>query len=107
MKTINCGIFPYEVLFFVGKQGLRELSVHFPNNTMSPLTRGRFLFSDEYLHCGIWVASMKDHGCIAHEVNHAVNLILPFVGIPLNDTTDEVYAYLTEHLINQMYTKDK
>lgn len=41
---------------------------------------------------------------ITHEIIHALTIILnDYAGIPLNDDTDEAYAYMGGELTNQIY----
>lgn len=43
-------------------------------------------------------------GEIAHEIIHALTIILnDYAGIPLNEDTDEAYAYMGGELTNQIY----
>ena len=42
---------------------------------------------------------------LIHEIAHAVNYIFFSKGIPLSSDTDEVYAYLFEHVYSKLFVK--
>lgn len=50
----------------------------------------------------IYFPNTPDTGLIAHEVYHAVYLILQTMGITPSDDSDEVYAYLIEYVMRQI-----
>lgn len=64
-------------------------------------------FADEEGNIVIWLDNIEDHGVISHELLHATLSIMLWAGIPLNDTTEESYAYQLQYLTNQFYNKLK
>lgn len=64
-------------------------------------------FADEEGNIVIWLDNIEDQGVISHELLHATLSIMLWAGIPLNDTTEESYAYQLQHLTNQFYNKIK
>lgn len=53
----------------------------------------------------LWLHETAWAGTIAHEVFHAVYLVLNEKETPLNDTTEEVYAYSIQWLFNRIVTE--
>lgn len=55
-----------------------------------------------YKHNGtaLWVCR-NDAGLIAHECFHGVTFMTDRVGITLSDSSDEVFAYAVQYLVNQ------
>lgn len=64
-------------------------------------------FTDEEGAIVMWLDSAEDEGVITHELLHATLSIMLWAGIPLNDTTEESYAYQLQYLTNQFYNKLK
>lgn len=50
----------------------------------------------------IWVEDPDDVSTIAHESFHVICRILGERGIPLNESTEEVYAYTLGYVMNQI-----
>lgn len=51
-----------------------------------------------------WYGYSKMSGIIAHEVFHAVTMILEFIGMDMKvGTSCEAYAYLTQYVIEKVY----
>lgn len=50
--------------------------------------------------CFIYVRSLKHIPSIFHEIEHATSHILWRAGVPHNDSTDEVFAYLQEYIMD-------
>ena len=44
-------------------------------------------------------------GIMIHEITHVVQYLLRDIRVPLNEGTEEVYAYLTEYITNQALLK--
>ena len=44
-------------------------------------------------------------GIMIHEITHVVQYLLRDLRVPLNEGTEEVYAYLTEYITNQALLK--
>lgn len=55
----------------------------------------------------IYFPSTPDVGLVAHEVYHAVYLILQTMGITPSDDSDEIYAYLIEYIMREIYPNNK
>jgi len=57
----------------------------------------------------VWVNDsigfVEEIATLTHEFTHVVNGILLHKGIPLNEDTDEVYAYFLEYLIRESLKK--
>ena len=64
-------------------------------------------FTDEEGAIVMWLENTEDKGVISHELLHATLSIMLWAGIPLNDTTEESYAYQLQYLTNQFYNKLK
>lgn len=50
----------------------------------------------------IWMPYGSHVDIINHELFHATFNIMEWAGVPLNDTTEEVYAYQLQYLSNQL-----
>lgn len=44
-------------------------------------------------------------GVLQHETYHAIHDIMRQVGIPFNEDTEEVFAYLTQNITTQVFSK--
>lgn len=49
----------------------------------------------------------REWGTLSHEIFHLVYAILSYAGIVLSGESEETFAYLTSHLINQFVKKCK
>jgi len=47
----------------------------------------------------------EEMGVVAHEMFHLVACIMDYVNIPLDDSSEEAYAYMYSHLNEQFWTK--
>ena len=50
----------------------------------------------------IWMPYKSHIDVINHELFHAVVSIMKWAGVPLNDSTEEIYAYQMQYLSNQL-----
>ncbi len=78
----------------------------------SPITPRDFeasgvTFTDEEGRIVVWISDANDKGVVNHELLHATFSIMMWAGIPLNESTEESYAYQLQHLTNQFYNKIK
>jgi hypothetical protein len=55
----------------------------------------------------IWMATVDDHGVIAHEIFHTTLNIMYWTGMELNSETEEAFAYEVQHLTNSFYNQIK
>lgn len=46
-----------------------------------------------------------DYGSLAHEIFHAVDMVMLRVGMKLHPNSNEAYAYLTSYLTTEIYKK--
>lgn len=64
-------------------------------------------FTDEEGRVAVWISDSNDKGVVNHELLHATFSIMMWAGIPLNESTEESYAYQLQYLTNQFYNKLK
>lgn len=50
-----------------------------------------------------WIQDLNDHGLIAHEALHVISCILSSRGLPLCDESEEAWAYLLAHVVDEIY----
>ena len=50
----------------------------------------------------IWFRGLS-HGIVAHEIFHAVELFMQFIGDSLSDNSRESYAYLIQYITEEVY----
>jgi hypothetical protein len=55
----------------------------------------------------VWMATVDDHGIIAHEIFHTTLNIMYWTGMELNSETEEAFAYEVQHLTNSFYNQIK
>lgn len=48
--------------------------------------------------------STEGRSVAEHELTHLTHTILHWAGVPLCDSTDEVYAYMTQYYVREFYT---
>lgn len=101
MKILNSGIFPFYVYvstnlkdFKLPKEELERFDSDYDGLTL------RVLNGNVYIHL-----RSKEKHIIVHELFHATEFILEYVGIPHSKKTSECYAHLLEHLTKQFYDK--
>lgn len=46
-----------------------------------------------------------DYGCLQHEIYHAVNYIMSFIGVKYSEDSEECFAYLIGYITEQCYNK--
>lgn len=55
----------------------------------------------------IWIPNNTPIEIVNHELLHATISIMNWAGVPLNNSTEEVYAYELQHLSNEFYNQIK
>ena len=55
----------------------------------------------------VWLPNTEDTSIVMHELLHATIDIMRRVGIPLNEETEEAYAYELQYLTNQFYKQNQ
>ncbi len=107
-------IFPFDIMFFIqgnqkqfdtlmDKYGIKDHRVEIPIKS-----KGRTIMfpSNHTLIILPQVPETTFHlAALQHEIFHATQFILEKMGIPLNEQTDEVYAYTIQYITNQVYRK--
>jgi len=67
--------------------------------------RGVTFTSEDGRNAIIWLPNANDISINTHELAHATINILTWAGIPLNDSTEEVFTYEMQHLSDQFYNQ--
>lgn len=49
--------------------------------------------------------TVTDYGILQHEIFHAIDQILKYIGMTLSDDSDEAYAYLIEYVTREIYKR--
>ena len=105
-KTLKAGVYPYDVLFTIGSTE-EQIIKYIENNCGYKLDSEEKKYIDVKNKGGktirfknnalfIWVKT--DYiPIIAHEIFHAVELLMEKIDTPLNSDTSEPYAYLIEY----------
>lgn len=109
-KLLNTGTYPYDILFTIGTT-TEEIQNYIKKNfkydldndeveriTMTGVGRAAQLKNKAFV---LWVKT-DDVPVIAHEVFHIVEMLMITIECPLNDSTSEPYAYLTEYIWRQI-----
>lgn len=52
-----------------------------------------------------WPTTPENMGVLAHEIFHAVELIMDHIGMKLTSDTSEAFAYLVGYITKKIYTK--
>lgn len=118
----NCWTFPYDILYILWakKNSYKVLEKNYKLDNKI-LAKFKESFSD-MLKCGSkgrWTAIGDKHiiiipdfvinpfylWVVQHETYHAIHDIMRVVWIPHNEDTEEVFAYLTQHLTTQVFAK--
>lgn len=71
-------------------------------NDWSSLACGRTMYFPDPGKLVVWIQSPKNIVVIAHEVVHAVFMILDMRGVPLREENSETFAYLHEYFLGEM-----
>lgn len=110
---IEYNIYPFNVLFSFGQDDkeviklLKKQGVKEPGDCSIP-GNGRCIMYVE----GATIVRMKntpktprDYGILQHEIFHAVDFLFNRIGIRLNESSNEAYAYLIEYLTKEVYSR--
>lgn len=110
ITILNCGVYPYDVLFCVGSTE-KEVTSYLKNRCKYELDDEEISFLQFKNRGGrtvrlrngaivLWVRS-EYIPIVAHEVFHTVELVMEKIKSPLNEQTSEPYAYFIEYLFKQ------
>jgi hypothetical protein len=112
-SILNLGTFPFHCVVVVGS---KEYAQTVLDDQASVYKNNQFDWEMEHngartfcLPCGDSLVWMKKYNIplLVHELFHVTKHALNQVDTPLNDTTEEVYAYTLQHLTQQATTKLK
>lgn len=95
---INLDIYPIKVIIFTPDQ-TAKLEKLWESDDYTAVTRNYTAKHDE-----VWICFM-DKPCyetIAHEVHHAVTMIMECIGHKIHGEADEPSAYLTGYLVREI-----
>lgn len=113
-------IYPFDILFSVGetnKQLRKKLkgllsdaafemaydSDFLDNFNPDSKTAGLCQFLRGHQKVIIRLGRNASYGVVAHEIFHAISMILIHLKMPLSHDNDEAYAYLIEYLTEEFY----
>lgn len=108
-------VYPFDVMFSFNETD-RELKKHLKNYkievndiTLSFTERGRttmFEGNQTIIRLKSFPTNSEDYGYLAHEIFHAVTIIMDRIGMKFNPfKSDEAYAYLIGYLTQKIYEK--
>ncbi len=109
-------IYPFDVMFSLGetdeqlKKQFKKYNIEESNYFEYELQKGRcsqFKTGQVIVRLKHKPKTINDLACLQHEIYHAVNYILSFIGIKYSDDSEEAYAYLITYLTEQCYKKLK
>ncbi len=113
-------IYPFDIMFSVGesdkrlkntlKKTLHKDAFEIAYNDdfllgFNPNTKeaGQTLFIKGHQQTVIRLGKKPSHGIVAHEIFHAVMLLMNFLKMPLSLENDEAYAYLIGYITEQFW----
>lgn len=73
--------------------------------TENPARRGMFFCREPAPQGGIWLHESAWAGVVAHECFHAVAYTMERLKVPLNEGTEEVFAYYLQWMLNEILPK--
>lgn len=105
---IKLHVYPFEVMVSIGQKkteinkGLKKyrLKVNREGNYTVIFDTGQILISLADLP-----TKPRQYAIMQHEIFHAAFFLMDKIGIPLNKTNDEAYAYLIGYLTQEIYSK--
>lgn len=105
-------IYPYDVMFSIGQSdyelenNLKNFGLNIIDELKLPTSTKARTYQTESNQTIIRLREEYSFGILAHEVFHAVSLILNQIGMPLEVfVSDEAYAYLIQYIIEQFELK--
>lgn len=113
MRLLKAGHYPFEVALFRGYtredclEEVKELNGDIYKELMEEdflnQSSGGSYFAFETGDCMIWIDEVykDDISMLVHEIFHFVYYTLKTILAPLNESTEEIYAYLIQNLIYQ------
>lgn len=111
IKEIELKLFPYDILYCQGvkveaiEKELEKYKITLTQKEKKYLNKsgvGHTLRIKDY-QTVIYIPGKKPtSGLIAHEVFHAIWMILATMGVEPSVESEEVYAYMLEHIINEI-----
>lgn len=109
MKTIVDNIFYASFFVQIGGDINKALKAYC-NKIGEPVVRldpgsrrlGHFFGYENYKNGVIWIRDKKDLKTIAHECLHATYHIMNHMEVPMNEHTEEIWAYYQAYLVGEV-----
>lgn len=113
-------IYPFDMMFSLGQtdKQLRKtlekvlhkdaFEVAYSDEFLSGLNpettkAGKTLFINGHRQTIIILGKHPENGVVAHEIFHAVEMIMRYLKMPLTTENDEAYAYLIGYITDEFY----
>lgn len=125
-KVIKLHLFPFGILVSIGESDkafqaaiqeycspevLKEFTPEDGILSFSPTCQGRTAHlkpsNVTIIRLAHPISTPRSKGVLAHEIFHAVDMILRTMGFTLSRDSDEAYAYTIQYLTEQIYTQFK
>lgn len=113
-NVISLVIYPYDVLVSFGqsdedlKKDLKKLGVKWEERFSTPADYDGYfthLKGGGLLRLIDYPKTPKQYGHLQHEIFHAAETCLQYLGFKLTDDSCEAYAYIIGYLTEKIYTK--
>jgi hypothetical protein len=106
-------LYPFDLMVSCGqtddqlKASLKKYGIEWQDSLIldCPAHYVRLAKNQPVIRMANYPITVTDYGVLQHEIFHAVDQILRYVGINLSDDSDEAYAYLIEYITREMYKK--
>lgn len=106
-------VYPFDLMFSFGqtddelKVSLKRYGIKWQDilKLDCPAMYIRLDRNQPVIRMGNYPITVTDYGVLQHEIFHAVDQILRYVGINLTNDSDEAYAYLIEYITREIYKK--
>lgn len=106
--TLSGGTFDLDVKVIITKdtaEALRLIKEIYADAVSSELdARATTYSSNKGQPVVLWIYDRKDRAVVLHEFFHVVKSIMDWAGVPLNDDTQEAYAYELQYIYHQYDT---
>lgn len=120
IKKLNCiiplVIYPFDIMFSFNqtddelRKEFKKYMIDESNYFEHPFVKGRcsqFPTGQIIIRLRDYPETNRHYGFLQHEIYHAVNYLMSFIGTKYSDDSEECYAYLIAYITEQIYGKLK
>lgn len=107
-------VYPFDIMFSFNetdeqlRKSFKKYKIEESNyfeHSRKPGRCSQFVTGQVVVRLQMMPKTSREYGCLQHEIYHAVNYIMSFIGNKYSEDSEESFAYLIGYITEQCYNK--